>query len=285
MQVDARVAYDVWMELIADEELYRYVIAGNHRELAASRGLDEVKLAVLDELHALPGTRWNIENLRFRTALEAGSTLVSYMPRTIRMLTKGDENWLQDICFEYLSFYRWVEYGHHRFTECVRFGEYVRDRIMKRRITPAHFDVVLEFELAVIRVLMKTAHVPTDMWPTAPLLDDAALSAARLRRTVPSEVVELRTDIREWIETGDPLKGTVGAQPVTFLIFAPSLEEPHQLQVLGEGARLVLERFDGGQTMGELARALQEEFGLEESEVMSLARRWLGQRVLAVVAD
>src|SRR5688572_16388840 len=150
MAIDARKGYDVWLQLIANEELYRHTLAGTHRELAERENLGEAELVILDAFHADKGTRWNIENLRFRTALEASASLASYLPRTCRMLTNGDENWLQDIAFEYLAFYKWTEHGHHRFAECERFGEYVRERIMKRRITPQHLEVVLDFELAVV---------------------------------------------------------------------------------------------------------------------------------------
>src|SRR5438045_1203344 len=136
MPIAARLAYDVWLQLISDEELYRAMIDGTHRELAASRALDADKLAVLDAFRAEKGTRWNVGNLRFRSAAETADTVLSYLPRTVRILTNGDENWLQDICFEYLAFHRWMQWGHYRFTECERFGAYVRDRIMKRRITP-----------------------------------------------------------------------------------------------------------------------------------------------------
>lgn len=281
--IDARLAHDVWLQLISDEELYRAMLDGTHHALAASRALGDRELAVLDALRAEKGTRWNIENLRFRTALECGATLTSYLPRTVRMLTNGDENWLQDVCFEYLAYFRWKEHGHFRFTECERFATYVRERIMKRRITPPHLEVVLDFELAVIRLLKRTAALPPP-WPAPPVLDDDALAAARLGRGRAVEVITLPVDIRAWVESGDPLRGEVRPAPVTFLAVVPSLDQPHRLKILGEGPALVLDQLTGERPTGELAAALEDEYGLEASALYAMLRGWLAERVVEVVA-
>jgi hypothetical protein len=281
MAIDARVAYDVWLQLIYDEELYRALVANTHRELAASRGFGEEQLAVLDALRAERGTRWNIENLRFRTALETGGTLVSYLPRTIKLLTNGDENWLQELSFEYLAYYKWHELGHHRFAECERFAEYTRERIMKRRITPRHFAVVLDFELAVIRLLKRTAGVPAERWATPVALDDGALEAAVIERGPVVELLELPVDIREWIESSDPLRGQVHERPLTLLMYVSSLRETHKIKSLGEGAKVVFESFDG-RPLGEIAAALDDEYGIEWDELAALVRGWLDVRALAI---
>jgi hypothetical protein len=280
MAIDARKGYDVWLQLIADEELYRHTIAGTHRELAERKHLGDDELAILDAFHAEKGTRWNIENLRFRTAITAGGSLASYMPRTCRMLTNGDDNWLQDIAFEYLAFYRWTEHGHYRFAECERFGEYVRERIMKRRITPPHLEVVLDFELAVVRLLKKTAHI--DRWPEPPELTDEQLVEARVCRAEAVELVELPVDIRAWVESGDPLTGTVQPQPVTLLIYVPSLRDKHRIKMIGEGLRVVLEHLGSSndRTVGEVASVLEDDYGIERAELLGMIRDWLGERIL-----
>ena len=59
---------------------------------------------------------------------------MSYMPRTVRLLTRGDDDWRQDLCFEYLAHHRWLPLGHMRLAECERFASYVQTRVMKRRI-------------------------------------------------------------------------------------------------------------------------------------------------------
>ncbi len=282
MSIDARRAYDVWLRVIADEGLYAHVIAGTHATLAASHGLQPVDLAVLDQLHAEKGTRWNIENLRFRTALECGGTVQSYLPRTIKLLTGGDDNWLQDISFEYLAFHRWREHGQFRFAECQRFGTYVRERIMKRRMTPPHLDVVLEFELAVVALLARTATVAPDQWPRPVELTDEALSAARLRRGPVVELLELPVDIREWVTSGDPSKGDVHERPVTFLLYVPSLRDLHRIKILGEGPKLVLSSLDDGRTVGAVVAELEAEYELDPVELLAMTRNWLAEGILSV---
>lgn len=282
MSIDARLAYDVWLQLISDEELYRAMIDGTHRELAAQKKLGAAELEVLDSFRAEKGTRWNIENLRFRTALETGSTLMSYLPRTVQMLTNGDQNWLQDICFEYLAFHRWKEYGHFRLTECERFGAYVRERIMKRRITPPHLDAVLDFELAIVRLLKRTAEIPPDDWPVPPVLSDDELAQAHIQRARAVEILELPVDIRAWVESADPSRGTVLPSPVIFLLYVPSLQDTHRIKILSEGPKVVLERFDGERTTAAIAAELEEEFGIEPDELFGLVRNWLDARILTV---
>lgn len=278
--MDARRVYDVWLRLISDEELYRAMQENRHRELAADRALAEDELAILDIFRSEAGTRWNIENLRFRTALEVGDTLRSYLPRTIALLTNGDPNWLQDISFEYLAFHKWVEYGHHRFTECERFAAYVRSRIMKRRITPPHLESVLAFEIGVVEVLRRTSQVPPAVWTSPRELADAALAEARLVRSPCSDVIRLPVDIREWVTSGDPLRGgAVRDQPVAFLVYVPSLTETHRIKILGEGPQEVLARFDGSRTTDGVARELAE-LGIEAHELRALARNWLAERIL-----
>ncbi|MBC7976072.1 MAG: hypothetical protein H7138_13955 [Myxococcales bacterium] len=284
MSIDARLAYDVWLQLIADEELYRAMLEGTHPALAASRELDADKLAVLDAFRAEKGTRWNIENLRFRSALEAGDTLNSYLPRTMRLLTNGDENWLQDICFEYLSFYRWKEHGHYRFAECERFATYVRDRIMKRRVTPPHLEVALDFELGVVRLLKRTAQIAPEQWPVPPVLTDAQLAQASVRRAHAVALIDLPVDIRDWVEYADLSRGAVRPEPVTFLVYVPSLAHVHRIKILGEGPRIVLERFAGDRRCAAVAAELEAELGLEPAEVLGLVRTWLDERVLEVAS-
>lgn len=135
------------------------------------------------------GTRWNLENLRFRTAQETADTLASDLPRTVKLLTRGTDDWLQDLSCEYLSWYRWRQLGHLRFAECERFAAYARERIARRRPLPRHFDAVLDFELATVRLLKRTAAIPPDRWPPPP----GALSDQALARVVPrhSEAMEL----------------------------------------------------------------------------------------------
>jgi hypothetical protein len=88
---DSEKAYGVWMQLIADEELYRACLAGRHAELARSRDLDAIDIAILDVFQHERGTRWNIENLRFRAAVEVATKIQIHLPGTAALLTEGNE--------------------------------------------------------------------------------------------------------------------------------------------------------------------------------------------------
>jgi hypothetical protein len=268
--------------LIADEELYRATIAGRHRELAESRALTPEQLTILDAFRAERGTCWNIENLRFRAALEVRATLLSYMVRTLRLLCRNNEAWEQEVCFEYLAFHRWQELGHFRLAECERFGEYTRERIMKRRVPPPHLDAVMTFELGVVRALKRTAKIAPGAWPSPQTLDDNELAAARLVRGPAVELIEMPVDISEWIRTGDPLVGEPRPQPATFLAYVPSLALAHRTKKLGEGSRVVFEAFDGSRATAEIASALEAEHGIARGELFSLARVWLDEGILAL---
>ncbi|XXX72020.1 hypothetical protein WMF30_30680 [Sorangium sp. So ce134] len=282
MSIEPHEAFRVWTLLVADEALYDATLAGRHAELAASRGLDARHVAVLDELHRQPGTRWNIENLRFRAAAEVAASLVSYLPRTVFLLTRGDPDWLQEIAFEYLAHHRWEELGHLRFSECERFAGYLRKRILKRRRPPDHIDPVLDYELAVIALLKGTASIPDDAWPTDVALDgDAALAALRLRAAPATAIVDLPVNLLDWIRSGDPRVGEIRDEPLSLLLVVPSRGEAHRIWALREGPRALFPLFNGQETVLEVAQRAGEELGFERDEVFAMARRWLAQRALA----
>ncbi|HEX7843213.1 MAG TPA: PqqD family protein [Kofleriaceae bacterium] len=272
--------YEVWTQLIQDEELYEAMLEGSHGRLAG-RDLDAEAIAILEEFRAEPGTRWNIENLRFRSSLEVGDTLLSYMPRTMRLLTGGNDQWRQDLCFEYLALHRWRALGHLRLTECERFTEFIRKRVMKRRITPPHFDAVIAFELAVVQLLKSTAQVAPGAWPVRRDVTEVDLPALRPRRSPVQTVVELDVDLRPWIESGDPTRGEVSPEPIMILVHIPSLDEPYRIKAISDGVREVLERCDGERTVDGLARELEDEFELPAADVRRLVKTLLDERILA----
>jgi hypothetical protein len=57
--VSSKRVYEVWTQLIQDEELYEAMLAGTHARLPG-RGLDAEAMSILDQFRAEPGTRWNI---------------------------------------------------------------------------------------------------------------------------------------------------------------------------------------------------------------------------------
>jgi hypothetical protein len=277
---DARRAYLVWLRLIADEELYRTLLAGRHREL--SRGLEPEDLAILDDFAARPGTRWNMENLRFRAALETATKLKIWMPRTIRLLTTGNDDWLQELCYEYLAYHRWQECGHFHFAEVERFAAYVRERVMKRRSTSAWLEPVLSFECAVAELLKSTQGLAPESWPARPFPSQGRIGELCPRRGPATSVLELPVDITDWIRSGDPALGEPREQPTTLLLFVPSLREKHRIQVLGAGSRAVFSRCTGERSVREVAEDLEAELGLAAEETVMLISRWLEQGALVL---
>ncbi|HWU88113.1 MAG TPA: PqqD family protein [Kofleriaceae bacterium] len=278
--LSSKRVYEVWTQVIQDEELYEAMLEGTHGRLEG-RGLDAEAIAILDGFRAEPGTRWNIENLRFRSSLEVGDTIVSYMPRTLRLLTRGDADWRQDLCFEYLAHHRWRALGHMRLAECERFAAFVRSRVIKRRSPPPpHLEAVMAFELAVIGLLRATSRVAPDAWPVRREVTEAELPALRPRRSPVQTVLELDVDLRPWIESGDPSRGEVGPKPITLLIHMPSLDEPHRTKTISEGVRVVLESCGGDRTVEALAAELEDEYGLPAADVRRLVRTLLDERIL-----
>ncbi|MEO7735703.1 MAG: hypothetical protein ABIY55_32410, partial [Kofleriaceae bacterium] len=87
-------------------------------------------------------------------------------------------------------------------------------------------------------------------------------------------------DIRDWVEYADLSRGAVRPEPVTFLMYVPSLQDVHRIKILGEGTRLVLARLVGDRRMAALAAELEDELGIEPAELFALVRTWLDERVL-----
>ncbi|HEX8110587.1 MAG TPA: hypothetical protein VF516_22805, partial [Kofleriaceae bacterium] len=141
---DARAVYDVWIRLVQSEPLYEAMLRGEHAAVARALGFTELELAILDDFAIQPGTRWHVENLRFRAVTMVSRLLGWHLPATLRLVTEGRDGWLRDLVYEYLSLHRWVEFGHHhRFAECERFAALVEHRVLQRRRPPPHIAAVL----------------------------------------------------------------------------------------------------------------------------------------------
>lgn len=282
MPIDSRTTYKVWHYLIHDEALSRAVFDGSYRTIATERGYTADEIEVLDWFAAQPGMRWNVENLRFRAAFETAASLYVHMPRTVHLLTKGDDDWMQDVCYEYLSFYQWDALGHRRLTECERFGRYIRERIMRRRITPQHLDSVLELELAIVDVLKRTIDIPRDGWPAPPQLDGDGLAAATVRRGPAQRLLQQAIDLRGFMTAKPAEQVDAGPGPVTWLIHLASPAHKPRTKVIGDGPKALLERCDGTRTSAQIARAMADEFGLPPDQVTRLIGTFLRDGVLVV---
>jgi hypothetical protein len=273
---DAARTYVLWNELIADEELYRTVVSGRTRDVASSRSFDDTDVAILEAFAAERGTRWNIENLRFRCADEVAGKLQLHLPRTMALLTRGVPDWSRDLVFEYCAYHRWQELGHYHLAECDRFATYVDERIAKRRALPAHLHTLLHFEQSINRLVRRTATLTPADYPKRGGVSDTDLARGRPRLSAAAAIIELDADISEWIRTGDPLRGEPGAGPIVILATLPSPTEPYRIMQLSDGARYVLDRCTGEHTGDELAATLADDAdgGFDRDDVFPLLRRW-----------
>jgi hypothetical protein len=274
---DARLALDVWQRLVRDERVHRAFAAGRHRELAESLGLGPEEVAILDAFAARPGTRWNVENIRYRATLQVSVRLEMWMPMSVRLLTGGHEDWLRDLVFEYLTLHEWDDLGPYALTECERFAAFVRERVMLRRPWNARLEPVLAFELAVVGLLKRTRDVPAEAWPDlpGPALGDETLRSLRPRHGPVVQVVKLPIDVTPWLENGGREESSLRDQPTSYLLYVPSLRVAHRVQTIGEGAELVFESCTGESTVAELAARLEAEHGVDPAGVHALIRRWI----------
>jgi hypothetical protein len=281
MAIDSRTTFEVWQYIIYDETLSRALFDGTYHALAKQRGYRDDEVAVLDWFAAQPGMRWNVENLRFRAALETAACLCIHLPKTARLLTCGNDDWLQELCYEYLSHHSWDALGHRRLTECARFGRYVHERVAKRRIMPPHLDVVLELELAIVDVLAQTAAIPRDGWPTPPVTA-TALDASRPRRGPAQRTLTQPIDIRRFMSTDKPDRVDPDPGPVTWLIHLANRESSPKYKIIGNGPMLVLGLCDGTRTTAEVAATMESEHDVPAAQITKLVATWLAEGVLAV---
>lgn len=265
---DAQLTLEVWLRLVADEQLYDAMLAGRHGEAARARGMSDEEILVLDDLCAQPGTRWHVENLRFRCTTMVARVIQWHLPGTVQLLTRGSDDWMRDLAFEYLAYHQWKDLGHHqRFAECQRFAGFVRQRIAKRRRPPEHLETVLGLELAALELLRAAAQVPPDAWPVTGEVDVAGL---RPRRGPVHQVVELAVDILDWLERPEGEPRAAGG-PVAALLWVPSLADAHRIMRLDPPARAMFEALDGERTIDSIAR----EIGQPDLDLVPLVRRWL----------
>jgi hypothetical protein len=281
IDIDARLAYDVWMRVIRDEELADAVLSGSYAQLAAERGMDAEAVRVLDALHAHRGTRWNLENLYYRAISETLAKLYVYLPCTISLLTNGNEDWARDLCGDYLSRHGWNELGHLYLEEADRFVKFVRTRVMKRRVTHEHLEQVLTFESAWNDLLRRTRDVPASGWPRRDIAWTDELVADAMPRPGPLvEWLSLPINFLEWIRNGNTTATDAKPEPVTLVLWIPSLEEARGVQRVSEGTHEVFDRCDGKTTTLAVADSMAEDFDLDRASVVATVRRWLQGGVL-----
>jgi hypothetical protein len=162
---DARTVYDVWIRLVQSDALYDAMLRGEHTAAARTMGFGALELAILDDFAIQQGTRWHVENLRFRAVTMLSRMLGWHMPATLRLVTEGREAWLRDLVYEYLALHCWAELGHHhRFAECERFAAFIEQRVLKRRMPPPYIEAVLAFERVALELVRRAAALPVASW-------------------------------------------------------------------------------------------------------------------------
>ena len=246
---DAKQVYDVWIALVGDEEMYDAMLVGKHREVAARRGMNDEEILILDDFASQPGTRWHMDNLRFRCTTMVSRIFKWHLPATIALLTGGNEDWIRDITYEYMSDHNWRDLGHHRrFAECARFAKVVGTKFKKRRLSTQYLDEVLKFELAVLDLLREAAHLPPEAWSTP-----APGAAVRPKVSEASKLVELPVDIVDWLAKPEGKPVAAATTPTTALVWIPAPSQAHRIARLDGDAKKLFEMCRGEKTIDELA--------------------------------
>lgn len=265
---DAKLVYDTWLRLVQDEELYDAMLDGRHADVAKQRGMGSEEILILDDFRSQPGTKWHVDNLRFRCTTMVSRILKWHMPATVMMLTGGNDDWLRDLAYEYMSDHRWKDLGHHRrFAECARFAKVVRTKVMKRRRPPEYFDDVLRYELSVLDLYGQAAALPPDAWTKAG-------GAGKPRRGAAVQLIELPADLVGWLNKPEGPLAVSSAEPTTALVWIPGPSVGHRAAALDGKARALFEACRGERTVQELAGG--------SAEAEATLRRWLDEGALAV---
>jgi hypothetical protein len=236
---DARAVYDVWIRLVQSEPLYDAMLRGEHAAVARALGFTELELAILDDFAIQPGTRWHVENLRFRAVTMVSRLLGWHLPATLRLVTEGRDGWLRDLVHEYLSLHRWVELGHHhRFAECERFAAFVEHRVLQRRRPPPHIEAVLGFERGLIELARRAAVLPIAGWPGPP--GEAAPGAMILRGPVQLQLV-LPIDILAWLRDPTTELRVTAPTPLDVIAWVAAADAPVEIEPVTPAGRQLLD--------------------------------------------
>jgi hypothetical protein len=250
---DARAVYDVWIRLVQTEALYEAMLRGEHAALAQTLGFTELELAILDDFAIQPGTRWHVENLRFRAVTMVSRLLGWHLPATLRLVTEGREGWLRDLVYEYLSLHRWVELGHHhRFAECERFAAFVEVRVLKRRMPPLHVEAVLAFERGVIDVSRRAATLP--IAESSPRPHGAPASDAAIVRGPVQVQLALPVDILAWLRDPTTDLHVTAPAPLDVVAYVTAADASVQTEPLTPVGKQLLAAAATPRTRGELER-------------------------------
>ena len=250
---DARAVYDVWIRLVQSEALYDAMLRGEHAALAHTLGWSELELAILEDFAIQPGTRWHVENLRFRAVTMVSRLLGWHLPATLRLVTEGRPGWLRDLVYEYLSLHCWVELGHHRrFAECERFATFVEERVLKRRMPPPHIEAVLAFERGLIELTRRAAMLPAAEWPRRG--QPTATPGAPVVRGPVQVQLALPVDLLAWLREPTSELHVTAPGPVDVLAYVAAADASPELEPVTAVGTQVLTATAAPHPRGELER-------------------------------
>jgi len=237
---DARAVLDVWIKLVQSEELYEAMLRGEHAACARGMGFGELEQAILEDFAIQPGTRWHVENLRFRAVTMVSRLLGWHLPATLRLITEGKEGWLRDLVYEYLSLHRWVELGHHhRFAECERFAAFVEKRVLVRRMPPPYIEAVLAFERGLLELARRAAMLPIAEWPRRTEAGAVGADAVIVRGPVQTQL-QLPVDLLAWLRKPAGELQIAAEAPLDVLAYVPAPDAALQTEALTPlGAQLL----------------------------------------------
>lgn len=263
---DARRVYEIWLLIVQDERLYDAMMRGEHVAVGRSLGFGDIDLDILEDFARQPGTRWHVENLRYRATMMVSRLLNWHLPATMRLLTDGVSDWQRDLVFEYLTLHRWIEFGHHRrFAECRRFASFVEGRVLKRRRPPEHIAEVMSFERNALDLLERASRLPVAEWETP-------RSSEVVRRGIVQALVPLRADVLDWVRAPrGPLKVS-SARGTNALLFVASPERDVDVEALDEEALALLEAARQPSSLAQLER--------RHAAAAPLLKRWLDAGIL-----
>ncbi len=267
---DARRVYEIWLEIVQNEQLYDAIMRDDF-EVGRKLGYSDEDVAILQDFARQPGTRWHVENLRYRATMMVSRFVDTYLPATMQLLTGGSADWQRDLVFEYLALHRWIEFGHYRrFAECARFVAFVRTRVMLRRRPPPHIEDVMALEVGTLDLLARGSTLAADAWQPTGASDLVCAGPVQA-------VVELGADIVDWMRAprGEITLGPLGPRAVLLVLPSPSSDVV--VEPLDDGARALLAACQAPVSLATLAAT-----GPAHADVLA---RWRERRIIVPAAS
>lgn len=270
--MEAQTVWRTWRRILREPPLQAAMQGeGLDRLLAASAlGLSAEETEIVRAYAAAGrGTRWFIENYRFRMVSSFFNALETAAPLTHRAL-RASALELQSIATGFLDSAGWRDFGPFVYTYC---GQ-ILDHLLARpevAALPGMSDLI-RLERAGVRVVMgaadsRAAEPPPGMWRAAPWF----------------EALRCELDLSRWLRDKAALgREPPAARPRWFVAYLRSPEEPLRIVAVPERAAAMLSALREPQTetslasrlagMGGAADAAQDRKLLEQLRALGLVR-------------